>query len=413
MKAEIITIGDELLIGQTVNTNSAWIGAELSRLGFEILRSVSIPDRFNSILQTLQEVTGRADVVIITGGLGPTSDDITKQALCEFFETTLVVNQEVLGMIELMLQRRNLPITENNRRQAEVPASCRVLFNATGTAPGMWFEKGGTIFISLPGVPLEMKYIMKEHVIDELKKRFSSQIIIHKNIMTYGTFEARLSELLSGFESELPSNIRLAYLPSYGMIKLRLSGSGKNYTELSNQIEEQAKRLYEIIPEFIFGENEENLEMALGRILKEKKATVCSAESCTGGRIAHLITSVPGSSQYYKGSVVAYDNSIKISLLKVRPETIAQHGAVSPETSAEMARGALRLFGCDYAVATTGIAGPEGGSSEKPAGLVWITVASPTRTVTEKFVFIYDRETNIIRFSMAALNLLRLTVMSS
>ncbi|MGB4293777.1 MAG: competence/damage-inducible protein A [Bacteroidales bacterium] len=411
MKAEIITIGDEILIGQTVDTNSAWIGAELSKLGFEITQISSIPDRRESILKILSEVTGRADVVIITGGLGPTSDDITKQTLCEFFNTTLVTNQEVLGMIELMFQRRNLPMTENNRRQADVPASCRVLFNAAGTAPGMWFEKGGTIFISLPGVPLEMKYIMNEHVLHELKKRFSSRIIIHKNIMTYGTFEARLAELLIDFEAQLPSNIKLAYLPSLGIIKLRLTGSGNNLVDLSKQINEQVQKLYATIPDYIYGEDEETLEMVLGKILKEKQLTICTAESCTGGMVAHMITSVPGSSTYYKGSIIAYDNSIKKNILKVKGKTLKENGAVSREVAEEMAAGALKLFDCDFAVATTGIAGPDGGTPEKPVGSVWISVASKNGVTAEKYQFLHDRETNIKHFSIAALNMLRLRVL--
>ncbi|NMC40630.1 MAG: competence/damage-inducible protein A [Bacteroidales bacterium] len=260
MKAEIITIGDELLIGQTVNTNAAWMGAELSRIGFNVTRSTTIPDKREDILKLLSEVTGKVEVVLITGGLGPTSDDITKQTLCEFFDTTLITNQEVLGMIELMVQRRNQQLNENNRRQADVPASCRVLYNATGTAPGMWFEKEGTVFISMPGVPLEMKYIMTEHVLPDLKKRFSSNIIIHKNLMTYGTFEAKLAEMLSGFEARLPSHIKLAYLPSLGVIKLRLTGTGRNHAQLSRDMEIQVRKLYKEIPQYIYGEDEVSIE---------------------------------------------------------------------------------------------------------------------------------------------------------
>lgn len=412
MKSEIISIGDELLIGQTVNTNAAWIGSELSKLGFEVCQITSIPDRRENILKILSEVTGRVDVVLITGGLGPTSDDITKQTLCEFFNTTLVTNPEVLGMIELMFQRRNLPMNENNRRQAEVPASCRVLYNATGTAPGMWFEKGGTVFVSMPGVPIEMKYIMNAHVLPELSKRFRSSIVIHKNIMTYGTFEARLAEILEKFESELPSNIKLAYLPALGIIKLRLSVSGNNNSKLTNQINEQVKKLYSIIPDYIYGEDEETLEMVVGRILKTKGLTISSAESCTGGMIAHLLTSVPGSSAYFKGSVVAYDNRIKTRLLGVREETLKQSGAVSRETAEEMAEGALKLFNCDLAVASTGIAGPDGGTPEKPVGTVWIAVASEEKTVSKNYHYIHDRVTNIKHFSIAALNLLRISIIN-
>jgi nicotinamide-nucleotide amidase len=407
MKAEIITIGDELLIGQTIDTNSAWMGAELSAIGFEIIQITSISDKKDRIISTLKGKVGRSDVVLITGGLGPTSDDITKPTLCEFFETKLVFDEEVFRGIEKMMLRRNFQMNENNRRQAEVPESCRVLSNSTGTAPGMWFEKGGTIFISMPGVPYEMKHIMTEHVIPELKNRFTSQYIIHKNIMTYGTFEAKLAEILSDFETGLPDNIKLAYLPSLGVIKLRLTGMGSDRLNLSKAIEDQVSKLYNIIPDLIYGENEESLEMVIGRLLKGKGQSVCSAESCTGGEISHLITSVPGSSAYFKGSVIAYDNLIKSQLLGVPEETITKYGAVSAETVEMMAVGARELFKTDFAVATSGIAGPDGGTVDKPVGIVWIGVSSRNRTIVEKRTFGNDRVINIRRFSFAALNLLR------
>jgi len=407
MKAAIITIGDELLIGQTIDTNSAWIGAELSKSGFDVYRITSVHDLKEDILYVLNEAAGKADVVLITGGLGPTSDDITKQTLCEFFNTHLVLNQEVLGMIEEMMRQRNFPMNENNRRQAEVPETCRILKNATGTAPGMWFEKEGTIYISMPGVPHEMKYLMTEFVLPELNKRFTSQVIIHRNIMTYGTFEAKLAEILTPFESRLPGNIRLAYLPASGVIKLRLTGTGSDYNSLSDLITEQVKKLYETIPEFIYGENEESLEMVIGKLLKAKNKNVSTAESCTGGEIAHMLTSVPGSSIYYKGSVVAYSNSVKTQLLGVHDFILDKHGAVSEQTVKEMAAGSRNLFKTDFAVATSGIAGPDGGTEAKPVGTVWIAVSSEKEIVCEKRVFGNDRITNIKRFSLAALNLLR------
>jgi nicotinamide-nucleotide amidase len=412
MKAEIITIGDELLIGQTIDTNSAFMGAELSAMGFEIVQITSISDKKEMIINALKEKVGRIDVVLITGGLGPTSDDITKQTLCEFFETRLIPNKEVLKDIEKMLARRNFPMNENNRRQADVPESCRVLPNAAGTAPGMWFEKGGTIFISMPGVPYEMKYIMTGHVIPELKKKFISQQIIHRNIMTYGTFEAKLAEILTDFEAGLPKHLKLAYLPSAGVIKLRLTGSGNNRDDLSHAIEIQISKLYNIIPQFIYGENEESLEMAVGRLLLQKGLTLSTAESCTGGEISHLITSVPGSSRYFKGSVIAYANSVKTHLLEVPEEIINKHGAVSKESVELMATGARKLFDTDFAVATSGIAGPDGGTAEKPVGTVWISVSSRTRNIVEKLTFGNDRVINIRRFSLAALNLLRKQIIS-
>ncbi|MCJ7449132.1 MAG: competence/damage-inducible protein A [Bacteroidales bacterium] len=412
MKAEIITIGDELLIGQTIDTNAAWMGAELSRLGFDIHRKISIHDDRNDILETLKETSGRADLVLVTGGLGPTSDDITKQTICEFFKCRLIVSNEVLSMIEEMMKRRGMPMNENNRRQAEVPDKCRVLFNAAGTAPGMWFEKDKTVFIFMPGVPYEMKYIMTEHVVPELKTRFGSQIIIHKNIMTYGTPEARLAELLKGFEADLPSDIKLAYLPSFGIIKLRLTATGSDHLLLNNEIEKQVNKLYEIIPGLIYGEDEKSLEMVIGELLKDRKQTICTAESCTGGKIAELITSIPGSSVYYKGSIIAYDNSVKIDLLDVPERLLKKYGAVSEQVVKCMANGGRKVLNADYSVATSGIAGPDGGTESKPVGTVWIAVASDKGTLAEKYVFGNDRNLNITRFSIAAMNLIRKQIIS-
>jgi nicotinamide-nucleotide amidase len=407
MKAEIITIGDEILIGQTIDTNSAWIGSEISLAGFDIHRKTTVHDNRTDILEALSDTKGKSDVVLITGGLGPTSDDITKPALCEFFNTRLVINSQVLTMVENMMRRRNFPMNENNKRQAEVPESCTVLTNAVGTAPGLWFEKDGIIFISMPGVPAEMKYIMNEHVLPALKKRFRSQVIIHRNIMTYGTSEARLAEILTDFETELPAGIKLAYLPSSGINKLRLTGTGNESTIISNMIDTQVRKLYLIIPELIYGENEESLAMVIGKHLRERGKTLCTAESCTGGNIAHMITGVSGSSDYFIGSVVAYDNKIKTQLLGIDEKIIESEGSVSEPVVRGMAEGARRLLNADYSVATSGIAGPAGGTDEKPVGTLCIAVASESGFITEKHTFGTDRNTNITRFSLAALNLLR------
>jgi nicotinamide-nucleotide amidase len=407
MKAEIITIGDELLIGQTIDTNSAWIGAELSLAGFDIQRKISIHDSRPDILKALADTIGKSEVVIITGGLGPTSDDITKPALCEFFNTRLVMNNVVLAMIEKMMTRRNFPMNENNRKQAEVPETCTVLTNAAGTAPGMWFEKEGTIIISMPGVPYEMKYIMTEHVLPMLKKRFTSQVIIHRNIMTYGTSEARLAEILTAYEAGLPAEIKLAYLPSHGINKLRLTGTGSNYVAVSTLVEEQVKKLYSVIPELIYGENEESLEAIIGKLLVDKNKTLSIAESCTGGNIAHLITTIPGSSRYFRGSVVAYDNSIKTGLLGIPAAVIEREGAVSEPVVRSMAEISRNLFKADYSVATSGIAGPDGGTEAKPVGTLWVAASSASGTVVEKHTFGTDRILNITRFSLVALNMLR------
>jgi nicotinamide-nucleotide amidase len=407
MKAIIITIGDELLIGQTVDTNSAWMGAELSGIGFDISRKISIHDLRNDILHTLVEAAGKSDVVLITGGLGPTSDDITKKTICEFFGTRLVMNNEVLEMVTGMMKKRNFPMNENNRRQAEVPESCRVLKNDAGTAPGMWLEKDKTIFIFMPGVPYEMKYLMREHVLPELKKRFTSQVIIHRNIMTYGVPEAKLAELLEGFESSLSPDIKLAYLPGWGIIKLRLTGTGTERRLLDKAMEENVRKLYDIIPHLIFGEDEEPFEVVVGKLLLERKRTISTAESCTGGNIAHMLTSIPGSSRYFKGSVVAYDNKAKEDILGVPAEIIAKYGAVSEEVAKLMAEGARSVLKTDYAIATTGIAGPDGGSDLKPVGTICIAVASEHGTVSEKYVYGNERISNINRFSIAALSLVR------
>jgi nicotinamide-nucleotide amidase len=412
MNAAIITIGDEILIGQTIDTNSAWIGSELSKSGFDVFRITSVHDGSEDILNALSEVSGKADVAIITGGLGPTSDDITKPVLCEFFNTHLVLNEDVLKMIEDMMGRRKNPMNENNRRQAFVPESCRVLKNAKGTAPGMWFEKNGTIFISMPGVPSEMQYIMTEYVMPELNRRFTSQVIIHRNIMTYGTFEAKLAEILTDFEKELPGIIKLAYLPSSGVIKLRLTGRGNDQKYLNELISGQVAALYRIIPEFIYGENEDSLEKVVGDLLKEKNQTVCTAESCTGGEIAHMITGIPGSSLYFKGSVIAYANSVKTQILNVPDDILEKYGAVSEEVVSHMAGEARKLIDTDFCVATSGIAGPDGGSESKPVGTLWFAVSSKKGTVAEKRIFGTDRITNIKRFSLAALNLLRKQIIS-
>lgn len=412
MKAQIITIGDELLIGQTIDTNSAWIGAELSRIGFHVIRKISVHDLRKDILDVLADTAGKSDVVLVTGGLGPTSDDITKQTICGFFGTKLVINNEVLGMITEMMKKRNYAMNKNNLRQAEVPESCKVLKNEAGTAPGMWFEKDKTIFIFMPGVPYEMKYIMKEHVLPELSKRFKSQVIIHRNIMTYGGFEAKLAEMLEGFESSLPPEIKLAYLPASGIIKLRLTGTGTNRESVEKMIEEKVRKLYELIPELIFGEDEEPFEVVIGKLLVERNQTICTAESCTGGNVAHLLTTVPGSSRYYRGSVVAYDNKVKEDVLKVPAEIINKYGAVSEKVARLMSEGARRLMKADYALATTGIAGPDGGTDSKPVGTIWIAVSSAKGTIAENRVFGNERIVNIDRFSIAALGLLRNHIIS-
>jgi nicotinamide-nucleotide amidase len=410
--AEIITIGDEILIGQTVDTNSAWIGMQLNLLGVMVSRITSVSDRREEIKSALSEALGRTGLVLMTGGLGPTSDDITKETLAEYFGSKLVTDGEVLAVVTERLRKRNLELTDNNRRQALVPDNCTVLANHMGTAPGMLFNADGKIIISMPGVPSEMQHIMQEHVLPLVASRAGGRVIIHKNIMTYGTFEAKLAERLMIFEQELPREVRLAYLPAWGVIKLRLTGIGDDRNSISGMIDEQVRKLYSIIPDVIYGEDEATLEEIIGNLLLDNHLTLSTAESCTGGKIASLITSVPGSSAWFRGSVVAYDNSIKTSLLHVDPETIRLHGAVSEETAVAMARGIRKLTGTDYSVAVTGIAGPAGGTPEKPVGTVWIAVASYSGVVVEKHSFADNRIINISRSATTALNMLRKQIIS-
>lgn len=410
--AEIITVGDEILIGQTVDTNSAWMGMQLSMRGIRVNRITSIPDRREEIINALDEAVGRAPLVLMTGGLGPTSDDITKETLAEYFGCKLVTDPEVLAEISERIARRNLEMNENNRRQALVPECCRVLANHGGTAPGMLFEKDGKLVISMPGVPSEMKLIMLEHVLPMVSGMTGGRTIVHRNIMTYGTFEAKLAERLEGFEAQLPDSVRLAYLPAHGVIKLRLTGSGDYGPAVHIAVEEQVRKLYGIIPDVIYGENEVTLEETIGRLLYDNGLNVSTAESCTGGKIASLITSVPGSSAWFTGSVVAYDNSVKTGVLGVNPETISRFGAVSEETAREMAEGMLRLAKTDYAIAVTGIAGPDGGTPEKPVGTVWIALASRKGVTAERHRFADSRTINISRSAYTALNLLRKQIIS-
>lgn len=410
--AEIITIGDEILIGQTVDTNSAWISAQLNTLGVRVNRIISISDKKEEIIDALDDSLNRAGLVLLTGGLGPTSDDITKDTLAEYFGSELVLNQDVLDEVTERITGRNLEMNENNRRQALVPDKCTVLINRAGTAPGMVFRKEDKLIVSMPGVPSEMRYLMQEYVLPLVASQTGRGVIVHRNIMTYGTFEAKLAERLEGFEKELPPEVRLAYLPAHGLIKLRLTGRGSDENRVRLIIAEQVEKLYSIIPDVIYGEDEVMLEEVVGKLLLEKRLTLATAESCTGGRIASLITSVPGSSSWYKGSVVAYDNSIKTGLLGVDAATINLFGAVSRETAEEMAAGIMNLMQVDYAVAVTGIAGPAGGTPEKPVGTVWITVASGNGIVSELHRFADERMINILRSSYTALNMLRLQILN-
>jgi len=407
MKAEIITIGDEILIGQIVDTNSAWMGQQLNLLGIEVYQVTSVHDNHEHILKAFAEAEENVDLVLITGGLGPTKDDITKKCLCEYFDTELVFHPEVLEHVRSLLSSRNVVINQLNQDQAMLPANCTVLHNSAGTASGMWFVNNNTIFVSMPGVPFEMEAIMTEEVFPRLAKMGITQSIVHKTVLTIGLPESMLAEKIEEWESALPSFIKLAYLPSPMMVRLRLSGYGTDKQMLQTEIANQVKALIPQIPEYVYGFDEENMGIVLGRMLVETGQTLAVAESCTGGNIAHFITSNAGSSVYFKGGVVAYSNEIKNKLLGVPMELLESFGAVSREVAEAMAVGAQKSLNADYSVATTGIAGPDGGTDEKPVGTVWIAVAGPSGVISKLYNFKHNRERNIIRTTHTALNMLR------
>ncbi len=415
INASIITIGDELLIGQTIDTNSAFIAGELNTIGVWVRRRVAVGDVKEDIRQALDEESLNSDIIIMTGGLGPTADDITKPLLSEYFGGKLVVNEKVLEHVNHLFQKvfnRPGPMLERNLNQALVPDNCIVLHNARGTAPGMWFRKPDTIYISLPGVPHEMKGLMKAEVIPRLLKEFQFPAIVHQTIFTAGQGESYIAELLKEFETSLPPTIKLAYLPNYGMVKLRLTSAGANKKTVEDTLMPYFNQLKELVSEFMVTDRDEGLEIVMGKILKEKNKSMGTAESCTGGNIAHLITSIPGSSQYYKGSVVCYSNESKENILGVSHETLLRHGAVSEETVKEMVKGTIKHLQVDYALATSGIMGPDGGTDEKPVGLVWIGVGSHDKIEARKFNFRFDRSRNIEMTSYTALNLLRKFVLA-
>lgn len=406
MTAEIITIGDEILIGQVIDTNSAFIAQVINEIGIEVSRITSISDQVLEIKATLSEVSQRTKLVFITGGLGPTSDDRTKNALLEYFNSGTRIDEQVLKHIKDLLTRRGVQMNEINIEQARVPDNCKLIHNRLGTAPGLWFDMGGTTFVFMPGVPFEMKGIM-EDMLPELKKLFGSPSIVHRTILTHGIAESALAKAISNWEMNLPDFLSLAYLPSPGMVRLRITGKSTLDKDIYDIINEEIIKLNKIIPDYIFGYDNNTLEKVVGNILLEKKFFLSTAESCTGGTISSLITSVPGCSKYFKGSVVAYSNEIKNKILHVKNQLIAKHGAVSKEVAESMAAGVRELLSSDYSIATTGIAGPDGGTAEKPAGTTWIAVAGPDGISSQLFRYSDERNRNINRSSYAALNLLR------
>jgi len=406
--ASIITIGDELLIGQVIDTNSAWMAQELNKWGIPLKRRVAIGDSREEILKTLKEESKLADIILITGGLGPTADDITKPVLCEYFGGKLVVDEGALANVKNIFEKiLNRPMIERNLKQAEVPDVCTVIQNKRGTAPGMWFEKDGKVFVSMPGVPHEMKGMMTDDVLPALPKHFKLTNILHRTMLTAGLGESFLAERIKDYEAALPSFIKLAYLPNYGMLRLRLTAMGDDKEKLASELDRQFALLLNQLTDVLVTDEDLPLPHVVSKILKERGKTLSTAESCTGGYIAHLITSQAGSSEYYKGGVVSYANSIKEDVLQVSPQILEATGAVSEATVIAMVKGALELAKTDFALATSGIMGPGGGSVEKPVGMVWVAVGNRENIIAKQFNFRFDRQRNIELTANNALNLLR------
>ncbi len=404
--AVILTIGDELLIGQTIDTNSAWMATVLNQAGIPVKRRVAVGDDWNEIWEALSAEGKAADIVLITGGLGPTSDDITKPLLCDFFGGTMVTDQAALyNVTEIFSKKLNRPLLERNLKQAEVPDNCRVIQNKRGTAPGMWFEKDGTIFVSMPGVPHEMKGMMAEDVIPILVDRFKLSPVQHRTLLTAGIGESFLAELLLEFETTLPKDYKLAYLPNYGMVRLRLTGL--DGTKDTDEIDALFQELKALVKDHLVVDEDLTLQETIAKILLEKKKTLAIAESCTGGYISHLITMLSGSSAYFLGGVVSYSNEMKIDVLGVNPDTISQFGSVSVETATQMAEGIRKQTGADFSLATSGIMGPTGGTPEKQVGFVCVAFCSSERTSTTTFQFRFDRKRNIELTAAHALDFLR------
>ena len=414
MQAEIITIGDEILIGQIVDSNSAFISKELNKIGVSVYQITSVQDDKQHILDSLKVANSRSQVVIITGGLGPTKDDITKHTLCEYFGDTLEQDQAVLAHIEALFAKYiSTPISDLNRLQALVPTKADVLKNEFGTAPGLWMEKDGTSFISLPGVPFEMKGLIKSAVLPRIISQYERPHILHKTIMTYGLGESAIANKIEDWENDLPSAIKLAYLPSLGKVRLRLSAKGDNKDEIKQLIASEAKKLYPLIGDIIYGEEEdESIEASIGSILTDKGFTLATAESFTGGKIAEQLTAIPGASKYFKGSVVSYATETKIKLLGVDEDLIKKHSVVSEEVAVAMARNAKQILDTDFAIATTGNAGPTKGDSDEPVGTVFIAISTPERSFAQKFTMGNHRERIVQKSVNKAFELLQKEILN-
>jgi len=408
--AELLTIGDEILYGQIVDTNSQWMSVELDKVGIRVIRKTTVGDQEDEILTAFTEAERRADIILITGGLGPTSDDLTKPLLAKYFNCEIKIHEEALAEVTEFFVSRGRELTETNRQQAALPICCTKITNPIGTAPGMWFERNGKVFMSMPGVPHEMKKMMTERVIPKLLQTYQMPVITHKVIRTAGIGESMLADKIESWEKALPTHIKLAYLPSLGEVKLRLTGFGNSSQLLQKEIDELAEKLLPLAGEYIYGYGEESLEVAIGKKLREKKLTLSIAESCTGGYLSHLITSVPGSSDYFLGSMIPYAYEIKMRQLGVKPEILEKYGAVSEPTIIEMANIVRAKFNSDVGVATSGIAGPGGATPDKPVGTVWIAYSDKYQTVTKRLQLSKERMINIQMSSAAVLNLIRLSL---
>lgn len=408
-QASIITIGDELLIGQVIDTNSAWMAQQLNKAGIRVCRRVAVGDVWDEIWNALDEESKHADIILITGGLGPTADDITKPLLCKYFDGKLVVNEAALENVKYLFEKVfRRPITsDRNLKQAEVPDTCTVIQNKRGTAPGMWFEKIGKVYVSMPGVPHEMQGMMTNDVIPSLVKKFTLPHITHRTLLTFGIGESILADLIQDFEEGLPSHIKLAYLPNYGMVRLRLTSISNDKAAAEKEIDELFASLQIKVKDYLITNEDEPMQDVVAKLLKRFNKTMSTAESCTGGYIASLITAKPGASEYYNGSVVSYSYKAKEDLLGVEKNVLETLGAVSEEVVTQMAKGALKSLNTDYTIAVSGIMGPGGGTDEKPVGTVWVAAGSNKKIVTQKFQFRFDRERNIALTAVNALNLLR------
>ncbi|AMC10432.1 damage-inducible protein CinA [Lutibacter profundi] len=414
MNAEIITIGDEILIGQILDSNSKWIASELNKIGISVYQITSIQDDKKHILKALKEAESNVDIVIVTGGLGPTKDDITKLTLVEYFDDELILNQKILSHIKEMFSKMNYPFTEVNKNQALIPSKCIPLTNEFGTAPGMWFNYRGKVVISLPGVPNEMKGLMQRSVLPKLKETFQLPFILHTTILTYGMGESMVAERIETWEDNLPKFVKLAYLPAYGRLRLRLTAKGENSDLLKQTVNNEVEKLTKLIPDIIVGfEDGETLEFIIGKLLTSKKQTLSTAESCTGGNIAKKITSIAGSSAYFMGSIVAYHASVKINELNVDRELITKYSVVSSQVAEAMVKGIQQKFKTSYAVATTGNAGPTTDITDKTVGTVFIAIATPTMLFSKEFFFGKPREKVIERASNKALELLRKEILKN